>query len=62
MTSQGLANSLKKLSKKNGGKEYTHIESKEAAERLIGFLQLLIKVNKRNKWKEHVAKEVLNRK
>lgn len=48
MISQGLVNSLKKLSKKNGGKKYTDIEAREGAERLVGFFELLIKVDQRN--------------
>lgn len=52
---QGLADGLRKLSKKSG-KEYTNEEAREAAERLVDFYHLLIKVDQRNKQKEHVAK------
>lgn len=53
MISQGLVDSLKKLSGRNNGKEYTDKEVREAAERLVGFYQLLIKVDQRNKQKDH---------
>jgi hypothetical protein len=52
MIYQGLADSLKSLSKKKG-KKYTDKEAGEAAERLVEFYRLLIKVDKRNKQKEH---------
>lgn len=53
MLSQKLIDSLKKLSRETNGKEYTDEEAREAAERLVGFYQLLIKVDQRNKQKEH---------
>lgn len=49
MVSQGLIDNLKKLSRETSGKEYTDEEAREGAERLVGFFQLLIKVDKRNK-------------
>jgi hypothetical protein len=52
MTSQGLVDSLKKLSKENG-KEYTDAEARDGAERLVGFYRLLIKVDQRNKQRDH---------
>lgn len=48
MLSQELIDSLKKLSRESG-KEYTDAEAREAVERLVGFYQLLIKVDQRNK-------------
>ena len=53
MISQGLANSLKKLSRETDGKEYADIEAKEAGNNLVGFFELLIKVDQRNKQREH---------
>lgn len=50
MIFQGLADSLKKLSRESG-EEYTDQEAREAAERLVGFYQLLIKVDQRNRQK-----------
>lgn len=52
MVSQGLIDSLKRLSRRNNGREYTDEEAREAAERLVGFYQLLIKVDQRNKQHE----------
>lgn len=57
MATQGLIDSLKKLSRRNDGKEYTEEEAKEAAERLVGFYQLLIKVDQRNKQKENEKRQ-----
>ena len=51
MVHQGLADSLKRLSRENNGKEYTDIEAREAAERLVGFFNLLLKVDQRIKLK-----------
>lgn len=51
MVSKGLIDSLRRLSKENG-KEYTDTEARESAERLVGFFELLIKVDQRNKQKE----------
>lgn len=56
MASQGLIDSLNRLSRRNNGKEYTDDEAREGAERLVGFYKLLIKVDQRNKQKEHEKK------
>lgn len=56
MPSQELIDSLKKLSGRNNGKGYADKEARETAERLVGFYQLLIKVDQRNKQKQHVTK------
>jgi hypothetical protein len=53
MIPKGLIDSLKKLSKETDGREYTDSEAKEAANNLVGFFELLIKVDQRNKQKEH---------
>ena len=42
---------FKEIFKKEYGKEYTDAEAREAAENLIGFFELLIKVDQRNKQK-----------
>ena len=43
---------FKEIFKKEYGKEYTDAEAREAAENLVGFFDLLIKVDQRNKQKE----------
>lgn len=40
---------FKEVFKKEYGKEYTDAEAREAAENLVGFFDLLIKVDRRNK-------------
>lgn len=57
MISQGLVDSLKKLSRESG-KEYTDAEAREGAERLVGFYKLLIKVDQRNKQKLNSSRMV----
>lgn len=52
MISQRLVDSLKKLSRESG-KEYTDEEAREGTERLVGFYELLIKVDQRNKQKQN---------
>jgi len=56
MIHQGLIDSLKKLSRERG-KEYVDEEAREAAEHLVGFYQLLIKVDQRNKQKENEKRQ-----
>ena len=53
MRLQEFIDSLRELSVKKGEKEYTDIEAKEGAERLVGFFELLIKVDQRNKQKDY---------
>lgn len=55
MISQGLIDSLKRLAKEKGGK-ISDIEARDGAERLVGFFELLIKVDHRNKQKENSSK------
>ncbi|MCL4353462.1 hypothetical protein M1615_03300 [Patescibacteria group bacterium] len=40
---------FKEIFKKEYGKEYTDSEAREAAKNLVGFFDLLIKVDQRNK-------------
>ena len=44
---------FREIFEKEYGKELANNEAREAAERLVGFYQLLIKVDQRNKQKEH---------
>lgn len=43
---------FKEIFRKEYGKEYTDSEAREAAENLVGFFELLIKVDQRNKQKD----------
>lgn len=56
MISQGLIDSIKRLSKESNGKEYIDTEAKEAGERLVSFFELLIQIDKRNKQKRIIKK------
>lgn len=42
---------FKQVFKEEYGKEYTDIEAREAAENLVGFFDLLVKIDQRNKKK-----------
>lgn len=53
MISQGLIDSLKKLYKENHDINLTYSQATEASNNLVGFFELLIKVDQRNKQKEH---------
>lgn len=49
--SNKLIDEFKLLFKKNYGVEYTDEEEKEAANNLVGFIELLLKIDYRNKHK-----------
>lgn len=53
MVSQKLIDEFKQIFKEKYKVSYTDEEAREAAERLVGFYKLLIKVDQRNKQKEH---------
>lgn len=46
---------FKGIFKKECGKEYTDAEAREAANNLVGFFELLIKVDRRNKQKKQAS-------
>jgi len=52
MLSDESIQKFKEIFKKEYGKEYTDAEAREAAENLVGFFDLLIKVDQRNKQKD----------
>ena len=53
MLSDKSVQEFKRIFKEEYGKELTDSEARDSAESLIGFFQLLIKVDQRNKQKEH---------
>jgi hypothetical protein len=46
---------FKEIFKKEYGKEYTDAEAREAASNLVGFFELLIKVDQHNKQKKQAG-------
>ncbi|MBI2085718.1 hypothetical protein HYT74_00085 [Candidatus Daviesbacteria bacterium] len=53
MLSQKLIDKFKKIFKEKYGVEYTAVEAREAANNLVGFFELLNKIDRKNKQKEH---------
>lgn len=57
MLSQKLIDEFKQLFKKKYGVNYTDEEAREAANNLVGFFEILLKIDARNKQKDHEKTE-----
>lgn len=57
MISQKLIDEFKQLFKNKYGVNYTDEEAREAANNLVGFFELLLKIGYRNKQKNHEKTE-----